>query len=156
MNASFDSASVRQRYCIDASVAVRFYFSTELQEKAERIYAALIKQDMDFVAPSLILPEVSNAFRNNIRFHKFPLTVVREAFGDFLALPKLLIDPLVILEAAFDLSCAHDISVYDAMYVAACRLLSIPFVTADKKLIGKIPADQAKLIWLGDFEAAGA
>jgi predicted nucleic acid-binding protein len=86
--------------------------------------------------PDLLFYELGNILRSKENFvSKEAAAILRETFG--LALQIHLID-LLLSEEAFRFAREHDITFYDASFVALAHLLQASFITADKKLFAKV------------------
>ncbi len=57
----------------------------------------------------------------------------------------------LLAEDALTLAIAHNISAYDACYVALARQLQAPMVTADEKLVRVLAGSGYDIQWLGSL-----
>jgi predicted nucleic acid-binding protein len=58
-----------------------------------------------------------------------------------------------LAEAALALAVSHEISAYDAAYVALARQLALPLVTADEALARRLAGTDLDVRWLGKWPA---
>ena len=65
-------------------------------------------------------------------------------------------EPPGLLEKALRVAIAHDVSVYDACYVALAAALNVPLVTADRRLAGKFEGTRERVVHLSDFSLPAA
>ena len=115
------------RYIIDASVAVEYLLRTDLGLKV----AALI-EGADLLAPALLDVEVLSVLRRGILRKKLDEQRAILALGDLLAWPIERIPHLTLILEAWQHR--HNVSAYDACYVAAARTYDVPLLTADGPL----------------------
>lgn len=117
----------------DASVIVKWYLEEPDTEPARRLRDDFLEGILRLRAPSVLPFEVMNA----LRFHAtFPRRALPEAargldragivsiplFGDY-------------LERTVAISVHHDLTMYDAAYVALAELEACPLYTADEELV---------------------
>lgn len=125
------------KYVIDASVALKWFVQEDFHLKA----LALTKDDVQRVAPDILLAEVGNALRRQVRIGIASHLQASEAVQTLLRSFGSLIPSKDLIERAFNLSSQLDHSVYDCIYLAATlaedhRIL----VTADMKFVAKAVA----------------
>ncbi len=117
---------------VDASVAVKWFF----REPDSQSALALRQQDLNFIAPELVIAEIGNAawkkrMRNEIDAVQ-AVFVMRRA--------PLLFSSLVpiaeLAEAAMQLSATLPHPIYDCFYLALAERERAPIVSADAKLLG--------------------
>lgn len=140
------------RYVVDASVAMKLFIDEPLSEQAEALFS-IIKADPvgEFYVPDLFFIECTNVLWKHIKRFGYP---EEKACEDLAALRGLSLQSFVTGELVADalmIAVAHDITAYDACYVALGQRLKIPLVTADERLARKM-ADTAHIVqWLGEL-----
>jgi predicted nucleic acid-binding protein len=122
------------KYVIYASVALKWFVQEDFHLNA----LALTKDDVQRVAPDILLAEVANALRRQVRMRLVSDYQASEAIPTMLGSFGDLIPSRDLIESAFNLSSQLDHSVYDCIYLAATlaeddRIL----VTADRKFAAK-------------------
>jgi len=115
------------RFVIDASAAAEYLLRTPLGQKLDDLIA-----DTYLLAPALLDAEVTAVLRrawlqNRIEEHR-----ARVALEDLVAWPVDRIPHTVLLREAW--RHRHNVSAYDAFYVAVARLYEAPLLTADGPL----------------------
>ncbi len=115
------------RYVIDASAAAEFLLRTTLGRKiAEIIEGALLN------APELLDVEVLSILRRAVLRQHLEGRRARLALDDLADWPVHRIPHVALLREAW--RHRHNVSAYDAFYVAAARLYDAPLLTADGPL----------------------
>jgi len=115
------------RYVVDASATVEYLLRTELGLRlAEVIDEALL------IAPELLDVEVVSVLRRAVIHGKLAEPRAALAIEDLIAWPIDRIAHAELVEEAWSLR--HNVSAYDAFYVAAARLFDVPLLTIDGPL----------------------
>ena len=112
---------------IDASVAAEFLLRTALGRRI-----AEIVEEASLVAPQLLDVEVLSVLRRAVLRRRLDDRRARLALDDLAAWPIDRIPHTALLREAW--RHRHNVSAYDAFYVAAARLYDAPLVTADGPL----------------------
>jgi predicted nucleic acid-binding protein len=124
------------RYVVDASVVVKWFSRAEEDIKnSEKLLYSHVEGICPLASSSLVLYEVCNALRFNPNFAKDDLL---KAATSLLKLGLELVDFSKVFESAIALGLSHEITIYDAAYVAVSQTYHIPLITADYKLLAKI------------------
>lgn len=124
------------KYVVDASIIVKWFSRFEQDvENSEKLLNSHIEGASMLVSSSLVLYEVCNALRFNPNFGEKD---VSRAVTNLLKLELELVDFSEVFGPAIELAFSHDITIYDAAYIAVSRTHHIPLITADYKLLAKI------------------
>ncbi len=115
------------RYVVDASIAVEYLLRTEVG-----LRVADILQDAFLIAPELLDVEVLSVMRRAVLQKRLDKQRALLALTDLMAWPIDRIAHKQLLMAAWQYR--HNVSAYDAFYVAAARLYSATLLTADGPL----------------------
>jgi predicted nucleic acid-binding protein len=115
------------RYVVDASIAVEYLLRTALG----RSIAPLL-ESAELFAPQLLDVEVLAVLRREVQRGELAEPRATEALADLRSWPLERIDHGELLTFAW--SHRHNVSAYDAMYVAAAALLGASVLTADGPL----------------------
>lgn len=115
------------RYVIDASAAAEYLLRTPLGLKL----AALIEQAF-LLAPDLLDVEVMSVLRRAVLQQRLEESRALLALEDLMAWPIDRIPHTALLREAWQHR--HNVSAYDAFYVAVARAYDIPLLTADGPL----------------------
>jgi len=124
---------------VDTSVVFKWYRQPGDEDyilQAVSILEGHLHGDLEIHVPDLLFYELGNILRSKETLvSKDALTILRGTFA--LALQIHPID-LPLSEEAFRFAREHEITFYDASFVALSFLLDTSFVTADKKLFAKV------------------
>ena len=137
-------------YVVDASTAVKLYLPESLAAEATALFQLLTATPpANFHVPDLFYAECATIFwKQTRRGHCSRAQAI--AFESDLRGLSLRITPTFDLTAtALPIALAHDISAYDACYVALAQHLGVPLITADQKLLAKLAGTPLASIWLG-------
>ena len=129
---------------IDANVIVKWFIDENDSDKAEIIKELFINEKINIVVPSLLYYEVLNALKYSKLFRLDELNLVGESienYGfDFIVIKD------EIREKMVEIAINHDISIYDASYIALAEKFNAQLITADEKISKKLPKDLKLLI----------
>jgi predicted nucleic acid-binding protein len=115
------------RYVIDASVAVEYLLRTPLgRQTADLIEEAFL------LAPELLDVEVLSVLRRAVLRRRLEVQRAQMAIDDFLDWQIDRVPHAVLIREAW--RHRHNMSAYDAFYVAAAHIYDIPLITADGPL----------------------
>lgn len=138
-------------YVVDSSIVFKWYRQPGDEEYVPQAVSLLERHlhgDFEIHVPDLLFYELGNILRfKETLVSKDALTILRETFA--LALQIHPID-LLLAEETFRLAREHDITFYDASFVALSYLLQASFITADKKLFSKLKSSPTA-IFLGSL-----
>lgn len=133
-------------YVVDSSIVFKWYRQPGDEEYVPQAVSLLERHlhgDLEIHVPDLLFYELGNILRfKETLVSKDALTILRETFA--LALQIHPID-LLLAEETFRLAREHDITFYDASFVALSYLLQASFITADKKLFSKLKSFPAAM-----------
>ena len=126
-------------YVVDTSVVFKWYRQPGDEDYVPQAVSILehhLHGNVEIHVPDLLFYELGNILRfKETLVSKDALTILGETFA--LALQIHSID-LLLAEDAFRFAREHDITFYDASFVALSYLLQASFITADKKLFAKV------------------
>jgi len=112
---------------VDASVAVEYLLRTQIGQRA----AAVIDQ-MDLIAPELLDAEILAVLRRVVIAGRLSETRARSALDDLIDWPVRRLAHAPLIREAWTFR--HNVSGYDALYLAAARLHGASVLTADGPL----------------------
>ena len=116
---------------IDASAAVELLLDTA---RGRRLSERLRRESVEIHVPHLADPEIAQTLRNYVVRGDFGADRGRQALRDWRDLPAERYGHYGFLDRIWTLR--HNVSAYDAVYVALAEALSTVLVTADRKLAG--------------------
>ena len=127
---------------LDTSVAVKWFVTEEDSEIALDLQQAHLRDDLQLHAPDILLMESANA----LRYAGLTEERILQILETFVALGVEIIPfSTDVLNSAVSLSLKHDLAVYDAYFLALARALEIPLITADRKMLSHLTAQDGAL-----------
>ena len=117
-----------------SSVAIK-WFAPEVGQEAA---LTLLDGEGELFAPDLLLAEVTNGLRRKVRKGEFTARQLDAALEELGS--TLIFLPLTagLMREAAAIAADLDHSVYDCIFLVCAKRQSVPFVTADTKLLAKI------------------
>lgn len=123
-------------YVLDSSVVIKWFSQEENTDLALKIRGSFVNGDIEIVVPDLQLYEISNALRYNKSIKK---SGVNDAIKSLIEIGiKIIVPTEDIMKIAIDIAYEHDMTIYDAYFIALAKELGFIFVTSDEKLYNKI------------------
>jgi predicted nucleic acid-binding protein len=125
------------RLCVvDCSFAMTWVFDDERSAIADALLARLERQDSIVVPAILWALEVRNVLRTAVRRRRLSATAAEDRRQLLLKLPRLTVAaPAGLGDDVDALMRAHDLTSYDATYLAVAIELGLPLATTDVDLI---------------------
>ncbi len=124
---------------VDSSVVFKWYRQPGDEDYVPQAVSILERHlhgDIEIHVPDLLFYELGNIlWLKETLVSRDALTILRESFA--LAIQIHPVD-LLLSEEAFRFARKHEITFYDASFVALSHLLQASFVTADKKLFANL------------------
>jgi len=128
---------------LDTSVAVKWFVPEGDSEKALGLRRAQEARELQLYAPEVLLMELANALRYS---SEFSAQEIVEALETPFELNILLVPfSLDALNSAVTLSQESDLAVYDAYFLALAQAMEIPLITADRKMLSHLTAEDGAL-----------
>jgi len=137
---------------IDASIAVKLFLPEDHSDRAVKIFSMLnAKPPALIFVPELFFIECANVFRSRYKLGGMTSVEAKRAFEILCSFPLQSLSTAELSSMALDLALRHDISVYDACYLAASIHLNARLLTADKKLVGKLKNTNYDVAWIDGY-----
>jgi predicted nucleic acid-binding protein len=136
-------------YVVDASVAAQVVSPEPLTAQATALFSLLPGNRAAFHVPELFYIECANIFWKKSQRGVCSESQAVQALTDLLALPLIATANAVLAVDALKLAFQLGITAYDACYIALAERLSVSFITADQKLVGKLAGSGKAVVWLG-------
>jgi predicted nucleic acid-binding protein len=132
------------RYALlDTSVVVKWFIREEYSEKAADLRHAHGRAEIMLHVPDILLLELTNALRYS------PLVSAEEIPQALRLFPGLgitiILFDLDALTSSVTLSLEHDLAVYDAYFLALAQTLEMPLITADRRMLSRLTAEDGVL-----------
>lgn len=140
---------------VDASVVIKLFVPEADADKARVLLAGLSSQPLHaFHVPDLFYVECANILWKGISRYHYSLAKVKKDLSDLQALALQATPTFDLVEAALDIAHSHNISAYDACYVALASRLNVPLITADQKLVAALASISLPVTLLRDFQVS--
>ena len=136
---------------LDASVVIKRFLNESLSDRATALLAA--GEDphrLALAAPDLLYVECANILWKHVRRGVLDETLAVEHARSVGALRLRPTPAQQLATTALALAVKHNISAYDATYVALAQSLACDLVTADERLVNKLAPTLRFVRWLGD------
>lgn len=127
------------RVVVDASVMLKLAFNEPLTSAAEAITLRYLLQ-----APDIIVAETANGLWKSVRLGSLTPGDAQMALGEMSRIVEHVASD-VLAPRALEIALQFSHPVDDCLYAALAERERIPFVTADKKLLGKLAAGLSQL-----------
>ncbi|HLY81120.1 MAG TPA: type II toxin-antitoxin system VapC family toxin [Caulobacteraceae bacterium] len=129
---------------LDASVAIKVFIDEEGAEAAR----ALVASGARFIAPSLVVAETANVLVKRLRRREVAPTYAAGVLVRLVSLFDELTPIEALHERAFAIAADHQLSAYDALYVALAEARKWPLATADQRLADRLARSRLGIdIW---------
>ncbi len=128
---------------LDTSVVVKWFVPEEDSEKALSLRHAQEDRELQLYAPEVLLIELANALRYSSEFSAGEIIAALETPFEL----NILLIPFSIdaLNLAVTLSMEHNLAVYDAYFLALAQAMEIPLITADRRMLSRLTAEDGAL-----------
>lgn len=140
---------------VDASTAVQLVFPEPLSAQAAALFALLGAGVSVFHVPDLFFAECANICWKKVQRNACTEAEALAGLSNILAFPLTSTSCQSLATDAIRIALAEKITAYDACYFTLAQRMSVPFITADQKLVQKLGAS-GLVVWLGAWVAPAA
>ncbi len=139
-------------FVVDACVTMKLFIREPLTDKARLLFDSLkTEPPTPFHVPGLFYGECANVLWKHVRVFGYRPDKAEAHMDELLKLSLESHPTAGLVAGALRIAVAHDITAYDACYVALSERLGLPLVTADKRLVRKLEGTAYDVRWLGDM-----
>ncbi len=132
-----------QAALLDTSVAVKWFVTEDDSERATSLRRAHLWGEIQLYVPDLLLMELANALRYTGRLSE---ERILEDLATFSALDISIVPfSIEVLRSSIALSLERDLAVYDAYFLALAQAMEIPLITADRRMLSRLTAEDGAL-----------
>lgn len=118
---------------VDSSVVVKWFLPEPSHLEAVRLLRSYREQEVQLLAPALLMSEVSNVFCKRFRRGELSASEVNQAFRLLKIYSPVLVADAEVLDEAVVLAMATGRAVYDCLYLALALSHNCDLITADRK-----------------------
>jgi predicted nucleic acid-binding protein len=141
-------------YVIDAGVGAKLVLPEPLADRAAALFDLLDRDPaVTLHIPDLFYVECTNVLWKHVRRGALDVVAAQRGVVILRGLILAVVSTADLMLPALDLAVRHDISAYDACYVALSDRLRVTMVTADERLVRKLAGAGHQMEWLGAFTA---
>ena len=140
------------RYVMDASVLIQYFIVQTYTPQAKALIERLAEGDQLYV-PEFCLLECTNFLWKEVRFRGIPQWQAERMVSEMLALPLQMQPVYNLLPQALQIGLAHQLAVYDSLYIALALSLNCPLVTVDDRQLQAAIAQGSAIDPITDFSA---
>lgn len=134
---------------VDASVGIKLFLQEQGSDQAARLFQGLARDtSARFYVPDLFFVECANVLWKYARRFDYPAENARRDLVDLRALALRSVSTADLISPALELALQHEITAYDACYLALSKQIQLPLITADQRLIRKISDSGVEVLWL--------
>jgi len=137
---------MRDKALLDSGIISALFFKEEISERVEKI----VETYEDLITVDLAIPELANVAWKRVQFFKEPKETIEVNLRkgiEFIVRACDVISSREIYERAFEIAIRMEITVYDALFLAAAEKEGADFITSDSKLVEKLKGlDFVKLV----------
>lgn len=142
----------RPEFVVDASVAVKWILPEEGHEQATLLLEMYQDEELDLVAPYLLISEVGNVLWKRVRRGELTSSSACTCFEQLLRNCPILLDSARVQTSSLHLALAHNRPVHDCLYLAWALEERCDLLTADLKFFKSVGAAFHCVRLLSDFD----
>jgi len=142
----------RPEFVVDASVAVKWILPEAGRAQAMRLQEMYQDEELDLVAPYLLISEVGNVLWKRVRRGELTGPSAHRCFEQLLRDSPILLDSPAVQASSLHLALAHNRTVYDCLYLAWALEERCDLITADEKFFKSVRAAFRCVRLLSDFD----
>jgi predicted nucleic acid-binding protein len=138
---------------VDASLVAAWLLPEELSGKAIRLREELLSKGESFIAPGLLISEVTSTLRLAVYSGRVPREFGEEAFEAFKLFPVDVHDVRPLMDAAWEWARTLNAPrLYDMYYLALAEREACDLWTLDRRLIRLVGERSKRVRWVGEYE----
>ena len=119
------------RAVVDASVAVKIFVPEVLSAEAQTVFARFVQEHgAELFVPDLFFVECANVFWEWVQRSAYPPIAAQGHLRDLMGLGLTEIPAQALVDDALGIALKHQLTAYDACYIAAAHQLRLPLITA--------------------------
>ncbi len=145
--------NARDRYVVDASVAVKWVIPEPSSGAATLLLEATVRGEIDVFVPDVFVAEVTNViWKWSQRNPDVSAEQANTALAELLEVLPTLIPSQSLAQQALELALRFKHPAYDCLYVALALRDHATLVTADQRLMNALGPATGRLVHIDDLE----
>lgn len=121
------------RYVVDTSVVVQNLITDVCTPAVELLFTQAGDGVIELWVPDFCLIECANVLWKAARFRGLPPEQAAQLLFDLVSFPLYITPVAELLPRALALGLAHDLAVYDCIFIAMAERLTCPLITVDER-----------------------
>ncbi|MAS37002.1 MAG: twitching motility protein PilT [Anaerolineaceae bacterium] len=139
-------------YIVDTSVVIQRLIRDTQTEHARALFSGLVDDD-GLIVPEFCLLECTNVLWKQVRFQGMTSTTADLLINDLTNLPLTVYSAAEFLRRGLKIGLAHQLAIYDSVYIALAESLGYPLITVDEHQSKAALAEGIPLKSLSDFKS---
>jgi predicted nucleic acid-binding protein len=119
-------------YIVDASVLIQHLVNDTYTVNADALVGELGKS-VEICVPDFCVLECTNVLWKRVRFDGMPQSDAELLANDLAGLPLIVAPSGEVLKRSLQIGLAHQLAVYDSVYIALAERLGHPLITVDTR-----------------------
>jgi predicted nucleic acid-binding protein len=137
-------------YVLDASVVISRLVRDNYTSNAIVLFQQMKISD-EFHIPEFCRLECVNVLWKHVRFQGLPASQAEKSINDLLALPLKVVPIQGLFTDTLRIGLAHQLAIYDSVYIALARYLHISLISIDQRQISAALQEKVTLKPITDF-----
>jgi predicted nucleic acid-binding protein len=141
-------------YIVDATIIIQHLITESMTAHADALFDE-VGNTVTLHAPVFCLLEATNVIWKHVRFQRMPISEAEILVADLVALPITISPVEDLLPRALQIGLAHQLAVYDSVYIALAEKLKLPLITVDARqsnaASARPPAEAAHRLRLASY-----
>lgn len=121
-----------ERYVVDTSVVIQRLIVEVHTPYVRRLFAQMA-QELVMVVPEFCFLECANVLWKQVRFQGMPQQTAENLLMELLELPLQVVWGSQFMSRALQIGLAHQLAIYDAIYLALAESLDCALITVDRR-----------------------
>lgn len=139
---------------IDASVGIKLFLPENGSEKVQALFEQNLAGTQDsLLVPDLFFVECANVLWKKVRRGEYTQEEAAQDLSDLAALGLASVPTAELVGRTLEIACIHDVTTYDACYLALSEMLQVPLVTADARLAASMAGSEIRVLTLSASES---
>lgn len=140
------------RCVVDTSVSVKQFIPDPLTAKVNQLFAHLAYPQTEIFVPDLFYIEGANVLWKYTRAGRYNASLIQGNLASLKAFPLRVVSTADLMADAVTIALNHNISAYDACYVALSQQVGAILLTLDAKLVRVLNNSALNICLFNDFD----